>query len=194
MTLRRPVLTTLLLALATTVLLAGARLASNADSPPPAPAAPVPAAEAVGKLTLADVSGTTDYATTVRSFSMAGNQSGASGTGGGGGAGVFTASDGTAGFDTSGPSPLLLRTLATGRHVPTATVVVYAPGTNTRSEQWTFTDVLLADLQYARSSRGKAPRATLQWTYHRVTWTTYAANGSTVVQTYCYDTATRTNC
>ena len=29
---------------------------------------------------------------------------------------------------------------------------------------------------------------------HRVTWTTYAANGSTVVQTYCYDTATRTSC
>ena len=191
MTLRRPVLTALLLALATTALLAGARLASNADSPPPAP---VPAAEAVGKLTLADVSGTTDYATTVRSVPMAGNQSGASGTGGGGGAGVFTASDGTAGFDTSGPSPLLLRTLATGQHLPTATMVVYAPGTNTRSEQWTFTDVLLADLQYARSSRGKAPRATLQWTYHRVTWTTYAANGSTVVQTYCYDTATRTSC
>ena len=191
MTLRRPVLTALLLALATTALLAGARLASNADSPPPAP---VPAAEAVGKLTLADVSGTTDNATTVRSFSMAGNQSGTSGSGGGGGAGVFTASDGTAGFDTSGPSPLLLRTLATGQHLPTATMVVYAPGTNTRSEQWTFTDVLLADLQYARSSRGKAPRATLQWTYHRVTWTTYAANGSTVVQTYCYDTATRTSC
>ena len=194
MTLRRPVLTTLLLALATTAILGGARLASNADSPPPAPAAAVPAAEAVGKLTLADISGTTDYATTVRSFSMSGNQSGTSGSGGGGGAGVFTASDGTAGFDTSGPSPLLLRTLATGRHLPTATMVVYAPGTNTRSEQWTFTDVLLADLQYSRSSRGKAPRATLQWTYHRVTWTTYAANGSTVVQTYCYDTATRTSC
>ena len=194
MHLRRPVLTALLLVLATTALLAGARLASNADAPPPAPAAAVPATEVVGKLTLADVSGTTDYATTVRSFSMSGNQSGGSGSGGGGGTGVFTASDGTAGFDTSGPSPLLLRLLATGRHLPTATVVVYAPGTSTRSEQWTFTDVLLADLQYARSSRAKAPRATLQWTYHRVTWTTYAANGSTAVQSFCYDLATRTSC
>ena len=53
---------------------------------------------------------------------------------------------------------------------------------------------MVADLQYSRSSRAKAPRAALQWTYRRVTWTTYAANGRTEVQTYCYDTATRTTC
>ena len=142
MTLRRPVLTTLLLALATTALLGGARLASNADSPPPAPAAAVPAAEAVGKLTLAEHLGHHRLRHHRALFSM----------------------------------------------------VVYAPGTNTRSEQWTFTDVLLAGLQYSRLDPRQGPARHPAVDLPSGDLGRTPPTVSTEVQTYSYDTATRTNC
>jgi type VI secretion system secreted protein Hcp len=192
MSLRRPYLLAVALLLLATLLVAGSRWpGSRADSAPAA----VPSAQAVGRITLTDVVDSTDVATTVRSFTWDGQMAAPAGGGGGGGAGKLTASDGAVGIDTAGTSPLLFDALASGRHLRTVTVVVFAPGTTTRREQWTFTDAVLTGLDYTRSgSRSLAPRARLSWSYRSVRWATYAANGSTVVRQHCVDLAANTPC
>ena len=192
LSLRRPgpaVVTLLLLA---ALLVVGGRWSdSRAESAPAA----VPSTQAVGKITLTDVVGTSDVSTTIRSFGWSGQNAGDTASGGGSGSGKLTASDGTVGIDTASTSPLLFNALATGRHLPTVTVVVFAPGTTTRREQWTFTDARVTRLDYARSgSQRAAPRASLAWGYTAVRWSTYAANGTTVLQTHCTNLATSTTC
>ena len=180
MTLRRPVLTTLLLALATTAILGGARLASNADSPPPAPAAAVPAAEAVGKLTLAtSPAPRTTPPPCARSRCPATSPARRAVEAADG---CLHSSDGTSRASTPpARSPLLLRTAArpdgTCRRPP---MVVYATG-HEHAERAVDDHGRAAGRPAATPGRAAArPRAPALPVDlpPGAPWTTYAANGS----------------
>jgi hypothetical protein len=98
-------------------------------------------------------------------------------------------------LDTLPNAPLLLRALATGIHLPDIKVVLYRPGTTTRMEQWTFTEAVLTALQNSQvGPPGHAPRIQLGWGFRRIIQTTYAADGTTVASSYCFDLALQASC
>jgi len=160
------------------VLMAGQRGPSNA--------AAVPAGEAVGKVTFTGLTGGVTLGTTIRSFSYSGSTPSG---------GKYVPGSFQLNLDTGGRTPLLLRAVTTGIHLPTTTVVLYRPGTTTRTEQWTLSDVMVSSHQNSQfGPPSKAPRLVLALTFRKITWATYAADGTTVVESYCWDTVTITNC
>lgn len=181
---RRPAVPLALLALIAALLVLTLRPTSDAS---PATAA-VPSSEIVGRLTIPGLPGVPSsftWNTTIRSFSV-----GASNSGGG-----LTTGVPVAGIDSSSYTPMLLRAVATGIHLPTATVVLYYPDTRNRMEQWTFAEVQLTDLKDSQNGPpSRAPRLTLSWTFNRITYATYDMNGSTLRSKYCYDTSTHATC
>jgi len=151
-----------------------------------------PRPTSIGKLTLATIAGTT-LVTPVLAFSNGGSTPPPATGGGGAGSGKFSASAADLAFATGSQAPLLLRALATGTHLQTATVVLYAAGTTRRAEQWTFSDATVSSLQESDGAIGKPAKLALALTYGKVTWTTYNSAGA-MVSTYCFDMATNAAC
>lgn len=147
-----------------------------------------PRPTSIGKLTIA---GTT-VVTPVLAFTNGGSTPPAA-TGGGAGSGKFSASPADLAFATGSQAPLLLRALATGTHLQTATVVLYAAGTTRRAEQWTFSDATVSSLQESDGAIGKPAKVALALNFGKVTWTTYNSAGA-MVSTYCFDMATNAAC
>jgi len=185
-TLRRPALLVALLSILAVVLWSGVDRSSGA--------ATVPDSQAVGKVTVTGLAGGTTLSTTIRSFAMDGiAPSGL--PGGGGGSGQFKPGAPVIGLDSGDTAPLLLRAIATGSHLPSVTVVLYRPGTQTRLEQWTFTEVVLKELAHRQDGPpSRFPRLSLSWTWNLVTWRTYAPNGTTILASYCYDAEVVATC
>jgi len=187
--LRRVTLPLVLLTLVAALLLWSGRLSSEA-APAAAPArASVPAAQAVGKVTF-DYSSTPDQTTTVRSFAWAGSSTASTGSGGGGGGGAFTGGNPTVNLDTGSVSAPLLKSMATGAHLPSVTVVLYRPGTTTRLDQWKFVDVLVREVRQTQSAPAQTPREQVTWTWGRVRRDVYAANGTSIIGTFCWTIST----
>lgn len=185
--LRRPALPIVLLSLLAALLFWSGRLSSEA-APAAAPAA-VPAAQAVGKVTFQYSSG--PQTATVRSFAWSGSSTGSTGSGGGTGGGSFTAGNPTVNLDTASISPAILKALSTGAHLPSVTVVLYRPGTTTRFDQWKFLDVQFREVRQTQSGPpSQFPREQVTWTWGRVRRDVYAANGSTILGTYCWTIST----
>ena len=182
--LRRPALPILLLALIAALLVLTIRPTSDAA---PAAAA-VPSEEIVGRLTIPGLPGVPSnftWNTTIRSFSTSASNSG----------GGLTTGVPLAGIDSSSYTPMLFRAVATGIHLPSANVVLYYPGTRTRMEQWTFTEVQLKELKDSQNGPpSRTPRLTLSWSFTRITYATYDTNGSTLRSSYCFNTSTNLTC
>jgi hypothetical protein len=184
--LRRPVLPIVLLSLVAALFLWSDRLSSEAA---PAPAA-VPAAQAVGKVTFQNTP-TTSATVTIRSFAWAGSSTASAGSGGGGVGGTFTGSNPTVDIDTLAFSTAMLKALSTGQHWPSVTVVLYRPGTTTRFDQWKFHEVLLREVRATQSGPpSRFPREQVTWTWDHVRRDVYAANGTSIQGTYCWDIST----
>jgi type VI protein secretion system component Hcp len=187
--LRRATLPLVLLSLVAALLLWSGRLSSEAAPAATPTRASVPAAQAVGKV-IFDFSSTPDQTTTVRSFAWSGSSTASSGSGGGSSGGGFTGGNPTVNLDTGPASAALLKALSTGAHLPTVTVVLYRPGTTTRLDQWKFLDVLFREVRQTQSSPGQSPREQVTWTWGRVRRDVYAANGTTIVGTFCWSIST----
>jgi type VI protein secretion system component Hcp len=148
----------------------------------------VPAASVVGRVTYTDISGTTDITTTLRSFSTKTEMIVVGGGGGGGGEGKAAFGAPRAVQDVISSSPLITQALVAGRHMPNVTVTLYHPKTTKRAQVWAFYDALLTlDEQTQRGPSSAAPTETVSWSYEKVRQTTYAADGTTVVATMCFD-------
>jgi len=188
--LRRAALPLVLLSLVAALLLWSGRLTSEAAPAAPAQAAAVPAAQAVGKVTF-QYESNSSQTLTMRSFAWSGSSTGSSGSGGGSGAGVFTAGNPTVNLDTGSFSPVVAKALSTGQHWPSVTVVLYRPGTTIRFDQWKFMDVQLREVRATQSGPpSQFPREQVTWTWGRVRRDLYAANGTTVLGTYCWNIST----
>ncbi len=140
----------------------------------------IPASAAVGKVTYEDLSGTTDVTMTIRSFTT--NVQLAPG------APRATFAAPRVVHDVVPTSPLIMAGVASGKHYKSVTVVLYHPGTTTRSQQLLYADVQLTlDLQTQNGPASATPWETVSWNFHKVTQTTYQANGVTVSTSACYD-------
>jgi len=184
--LRRTALPVALLGLLAALLLWNGRLSSEAA--PAAPAA-VPASQAVGKVTFQFSSGP-NQTTTVRSFAWSGTSTGTAGSGSGSGSGVFSAGNPSVNLDTAAFSPALVKALSVGAHLPSVTVVLYRPGTTTRFDQWKFIEVQMREISQTQATPGRLPREQVTWTWGRVRRDVYAANGTSILGTYCWTIAT----
>ena len=192
--LRRAALPLVLLSLVAALLLWSGRLTSEAaPAAAPAQAAAVPAAQAVGKVTFQYGSSSSETLT-MRSFAWSGSSTGSSGSGGGSGGGVFTAGNPSVNLDTGSFSPVVAKALSTGQHWPSVTVVLYRPGTTTRFDQWKFIDVQLREVRATQSGPpSQFPREQVTWTWGRVRRDVFAANGTTVLNTYCWTISTNSS-
>jgi type VI protein secretion system component Hcp len=185
--LRRATLPIALLSVVAALLLWSGRLSSEA-APAAAPAA-VPAAQAVGKVTFQYSAG--PDAATIRSFTWSCSSTGSTGSGGGSGSGQFTGANPTINIDTGSISASLAKALSQGAHLPSVTVVLYRPGTTTRLDQWKFIEVQLKEIRAGQSGPpSQFPREQVTWTWNRVRRDVYAANGTTIQGTYCWNTST----
>jgi hypothetical protein len=185
--LRRATLPLVLLSVVAALLLWSGRLSSDAT---PAAEAAVPAAQAVGKVTFQYGSNSVETVT-IRSFAWSGSSTGSAGSGGGSGGGVFTGGNPTLNMDTSSFSPAVAKALSTGAHWPSVTVVLYRPGTTTRFDQWKFIEVQLREVRATQSGPpSRFPREQVTWTWGRVRRDVYAANGTSILGTYCWTIAT----
>ena len=169
----------LLAALAAAVVL-GLTLAHPAGSA-------IPASSVVGRITYADISGTTDLTTNIRSF-------------------VFTAQfeDGTGRVSFELPrvvheaisgSPDIMAATSQGRHLPTVSVTLYHPQTTKRFQAWTFTDALIVlDKQTQNGPAAATPSETVSWSFRKVRQSTYQSDGTTVARTFCFDLVMNAAC
>jgi hypothetical protein len=147
----------------------------------------IPAGSVVGRVIYADLNGTIDVTTSIRSFSMVEEQPA------GGGAAVFGTPKVV--HDVMASSPHIMSHLARGLHHPSITVILYWPSTTTRFQQWTFGNAQFSLDQHVQNGPASAtPWETVSWTYQRVRQQTYQADGVTVVTNVCYDTVVRELC
>jgi hypothetical protein len=147
----------------------------------------IPAGSVVGRVTYADISGTTDLVTTIRSFEMSQELL----------AGEFTSTFGVPKVvhDVLPQAPLIMSGLARGLHYPTVFVVLFHPGTTTRFQQWNFAEVqFTVDSQTQFGPASATPWQTVSWSYRKVRQTTYGSNGTTQISTYCFDVEIRASC
>jgi type VI protein secretion system component Hcp len=190
---RRSILPLALLSLVAAAVLLGGRLTSEAaPAAVPAQAAAVPAAEAVGKVTFQFGTGLAgSQLLTLRSFAWSGSSAGSTGSGGGSTGGAFTGGNPTINIDASSFSPMLLKAMSTGAHWPSVTVVLYRPGTTTPFDQWKFFEVQLREVRATQSGPpSRFPREQVTWTWGRVRRDVFAANGTSVLGTYCWTIST----
>lgn len=192
LSLRRPQVALILLALLATLAVWGARSTSGAS---PAATAAVPVSEAVGSVKLSGLPGETTLTTTIRSFSIAGSNSGSLSSGGGTGTGAFTPGIPSVGLDSALLAPQVLRATAFGVHLPSVVVSLYRPDSTVVMERWTFTEVMMKEFRDSQTGpKSRAPRLTLSWTYRKVRYDTMQANGTSVYAGFCYDATTHGTC
>lgn len=92
-------------------------------------------------------------------------------------------------------SPFVMRNLIMGRHLVTVTVVLYQPGTVTPEFQWVFSEAILSHAGEVQQGPASAsPVETVTWSFRKVAETSFATDGTTVAQTYCWDTAVVKQC
>ena len=147
----------------------------------------IPAGSVVGRITYADVSGTTDLTTNIRSFAFT--------------AKVEEGADRVSFVlpkvvqDAISGSPDLMGATSLGRHLPSVSVTMYHPETTTRFQAWTFTDALIVlDNQTQNGPSAASPRETVSWSFRKVRESTYQADGTTLVKTFCFDLLTNAAC
>ena len=147
----------------------------------------IPAGSVIGRVIYADLNGTTDITTSIRSFAMMEQVPT--------GAGVAQFGTPTVVHDVIGTSPLIMSHLARGLHHPSFTVILYWPSTTTRFQQWSFSNAMFSFNEQTQKGPATAtPWETVSWTYQRVRQQTFQADGNTVVSNVCYDTVTRELC
>jgi len=178
--LRRAALPFVLLSLVAALLLWSGRLSSDASPARGSAPAAVPASQAVGRVVF-QTTPSASRTLTIRSFAWAGVSNGS----------TFTAGNPTINLDASSFSPALTKAVATGIHWPSVTVVLYQPGTTTRFEQWKFYEVVPRELHASQAGPpSRLPREQVTWVWNVVRRDVYAANGSTIAATVCYNRQT----
>jgi type VI protein secretion system component Hcp len=147
----------------------------------------IPAGSVVGKITYADISGTTDLTTNIRSFTLTAQvESGASRV-------SFELPKVV--HEAISGSPDLLAATSQGRHLPTVSVTLYRPQTTTRFQGWTFTDaIIVLDKQTQNGPSAATPSETVSWSFRKVRQSTYQSDGTTVVKTFCFDLVLNAAC
>jgi hypothetical protein len=147
----------------------------------------IPASATVGRVIYADLNGTVDVTTSIRSFTMMEELVSA------GGFPTFGAPRVVQ--DVIGNSPFIMNSIARGLHHPSVTVILYWPSTTTRFQQWSFSNTKFSlDAQAQNGPASATPWQTVSWTYQRVRQQVYQADGVTVVSNVCYDTIVREIC
>jgi hypothetical protein len=180
--LRRVAAPLALLSLVAALLLWSGRLSSDASPARASAPAAVPASQAVGRVVF-QTTPSTSRTLTIRSFGWSGVSTGSG----------FTPGNPTINLDASSFSPALTKALAVGTHWPSVTVVLYQPGTTTRFEQWKFYEVQVRELRASQAGPpSRLPREQVTWTWNVVRRDVYAANGTTIAATVCYNRQTLT--
>ncbi|WP_109507613.1 type VI secretion system tube protein Hcp [Nocardioides speluncae] len=185
-TLRRPnraAVLTLCAALALSAWLLRPTPAGSADAPSAPGAAAIPASQRAGSLRL---SGFSTVILPIRSFSI-----GAHVPAGGAKA---TFAEAQVALDAHAVSPAILRTTATGAHVPKLTVVLYHAGTTTRFQQWELEEVTFASTNTAKSGNAGDTHEQLAIRYAKITESIYASNGTTLQSKFCFNIAASQTC
>lgn len=146
----------------------------------------VPAGTQVGFVTYGHIFGTSDVTQEIRSFAMKATVPVVNQQTDFAEPVVVQGADGT--------SPLFMRSIAQGLHMPTIRVVLFSPGTSTRQSEWTFTDAQLIQDSQVKSSPNPTPAETVSWTFRQVTQAVYKADGATVIRSYCFDVELNSAC
>jgi hypothetical protein len=140
----------------------------------------IPASALVGRVTYADISGTTDLTTSIRSFQFKTEK-------------LENETRATLGIprvvgEVGARSPWITAAVFEQLQLTTITVTLYHPGTTTRFQQWIFTNALLTlDQQIQNGPASATPSEVVTWLYDGVTQTVYGSNGTTVTATFCFD-------
>lgn len=188
-TLRRPsraAVLTLCALLALSAWLLRPTPAGSADAPGApgaANTAAIPASQRAGSLRL---SGFSTLILPIRSFSIGVHVPA--------GAGKATFADAQVALDAHAVSPAVLRTVATGVHVPKLTVVLYHAGTTTRFQQWELEDVTFASTSTSKSGNAGDTHEQLAIRYAKLIESIYASNGTTLQSKFCFNIAANQAC
>ena len=123
----------------------------NAEGPPgppgPSGAPPAPHTQVVGQATIEGLNGNAPFPIT--GYSWGATSAGDSGTGTGGGAGKAIIGDVTIVHGVNSLSPALVDDAATGRHIRSAQIELFAPGTTTAYLRYELSDVLVTRVLHA---------------------------------------------
>jgi type VI secretion system secreted protein Hcp len=146
-------------------------------------ATPQPNSVVVGQVTFDGLQGGDPAADSfdIVSYSLQETQT-ASSNGGGGGAGKVNFSDFKFVKKVDTASPVLLVNTASGKHIPTATVSIYKPGTTTANNVYKFDDVQLTEVKsHDEGAQGNVPLEDVAFTYSRIKQTYTPSSGDSVV-------------
>ena len=125
-------------------------LSWNTQGPqgPPGPAGGMPAehTQVVGRASVEGIAGGNPFS--VRGFSWGASNSGDAGAGGGGGAGKATVGDVELVRSVDALSAPLVDDAATGRHLRSATVELFVPGTQTAYARYSLSDVRVSQVRH----------------------------------------------
>ena len=154
----------------------------------------IPDAERIGTVTYDDLGDAQKTRLPISSFDWQIDQPKPA-SGGGGGGGKATLGDPKVIQEISAASPLIMKNIITGRHIKTITVVLFRNGTTTPAERWVFNSVML--LQDHPSLNGKSTTSSeesVTFMFDTVSETSFATDGTTVVQSYCWNPALGQQC